>query len=154
MYEQIKDYNASLLWANVLWLATIVVFPVTTEWVTSTDSLDSGAVALYIGTMLVATLAMTLQAVILRRHPELRREDHPDDLALMPFLVVCALFALSLLIAVFDPFWGMCSLILLATAGLIEAVLAAIGRRIRMNGASVVMERTHRHEHAHPEEQP
>jgi len=141
LFERVKDYNSPLLWANVLWLASIVFFPVATEAVTSGRDLDNIAVIIYIGTMLLTMLAATLQVVILRRNPELVRDDHPDDLSLAPNFLVGGVFALALVVAIFSPYWGMWTLTLLAVTGLIEGIVARTRAR---SGNAVPDERSDR----------
>ncbi|MDJ0357256.1 TMEM175 family protein [Paenarthrobacter sp. PH39-S1] len=71
LYEQVIDYNVPLLWANLLWLLTIVFLPFPTELLGSGDRRDLATYAVYIGTLVFTSAAILLQQVIVVRSADL-----------------------------------------------------------------------------------
>ncbi len=54
LFELIDDYNGRLVWANMLWLATIAFLPFSSEVVGTGDLDDMTVRALYIGSLVSA----------------------------------------------------------------------------------------------------
>ena len=102
VYDQLKGYTRSLIWVNMLWLAAIVFLPFPTEIIATGHSDDAGAIALYIGTMIVSSVALVLQVIIIRAHPELIDGD-PETVSLVPSLVVLAALVAALVLALLLP---------------------------------------------------
>ncbi len=77
LYEQVIDYNLPLLWANLLWLLTIVFLPFPTELLGSSGRRDLATYAVYIGTLILTSVATLLQQVIVVRSVDLQAPVQP-----------------------------------------------------------------------------
>jgi len=117
MWEQISSYNTPLLWANLLWLMSIVFLPFPTALLAGSPSGDRATYALYVGTMVVTTAASLLEQVIVVRHPELQAEEVRGTLRISGFLAPLGIMVVALLIAVVFPHIGLWGLALFALAG-------------------------------------
>ena len=120
--EHFRGYDEVLVRLHMLWLLTIVTLPFTTELLNSDVDID-GAVPLYIGTLLVSSLALSGISWRGRRHQELLHADHPDVQAWLaePLLFVMpVIMALTLVLALVIPSWGTWPLLLLLVDGPIE----------------------------------
>lgn len=102
VYDNLRGYTGTLVWTNMLWLASIVFLPFPTEIISTGHVEDRGAVALYIGTMIVCSASLVLQVVIARRHPELIEGD-PSTFSLMPSTVVLLSLVAALVVALIFP---------------------------------------------------
>lgn len=125
-FERIRSYNTGLLWANLLWLLSIVFLPFPTALLASSPSGDRATYVLYVGTMVVTTAAEVLMQAIIMRHPELQAEEVRGALRLRPYLTPLVIMVIALLIALVFPDIGLWGLALFALSGPIEA---AIDRR-------------------------
>lgn len=125
-FERITSYNTGLLWANLLWLLSIVFLPFPTALLASSPSGDRATYVLYVGTMVVTTAAEVLMQAIIMRHPELQAEEVRGALRLRPYLTPLVIMVIALLIALVFPDIGLWGLALFALSGPIEA---AIDRR-------------------------
>jgi uncharacterized membrane protein len=134
-FESVTGYNPPLVWATMLWLFAIVFLPLPTELLGGAVDDDRGAHALYIGTMVLSTVAGLLQEWVIRRSPALRAGLAGS---LVPALVTTAIMVLALAASVAVPALGLWPLLLLL---LTEPVLR-LGRRLAAAG--------HRHEKTRP----
>jgi len=104
-----------LMWLLLAWAFTIVFLPFPTSLVAATDH-DAGAKILYIGTMAVSSLVLTLIAVVIGRDRSLRDTDETPGvvqssattLAFLVALVITLLFPATsywplLVLALVDP---------------------------------------------------
>src|SRR3954468_14405987 len=74
IFETVRDYNQWIVWFNFLWLFAIVVIPFSANVISEGAGQRPEVYALYIGNMLVATVATRLVASVLYRNPELMTE--------------------------------------------------------------------------------
>ncbi|KQQ06304.1 hypothetical protein ASG06_00645 [Rathayibacter sp. Leaf185] len=107
VFELAGDYDAGLVWLDLLWLASIAFFPFTTSALAQLP--DSRAtIALYIGTMVVMSGALVLIERHLLRRPGLLRDGvGPVRLtrALVPFGLLSLALALALLLPAIGLWW-------------------------------------------------
>jgi uncharacterized membrane protein len=113
LYESLTGYNAALLWATLLWLFSIVFLPFPTELLGAAADSDRGADALYIGTMLLTSIASLLQVWVIRRSLALQAEAARGTVTLAPALMTTTIMAVALVLAVGVPAVGLRSLLLL-----------------------------------------
>lgn len=78
LFDTVHQTTAPLVWLSVLWMATIVFFPVPTAMIGSMEP-DGTQKSLYIGTLLLTQLALLLSRLHLRRRPDLH-EISPEHL--------------------------------------------------------------------------
>jgi uncharacterized membrane protein len=101
---------------NLLWLACVAFLPVPTVLVVDSQSDDRAAHGLYVGTMLVAIVALVLEEVELERHGLLPRSDDPPVARWITAIGVAV--ALVLVLAV--PSWSMWPVLVLVPAGRLQ----------------------------------
>ena len=113
MYENVIGYNARLLWANLLWLLSIVFLPFPTELLGSSSVDDSLRYGLYIGTMVVTSGASAVQQWIIVRSPELQDPQVRGTLSLTSYFATTGIMIVALAVAVLFPLVGLWALFLL-----------------------------------------
>jgi uncharacterized membrane protein len=114
VFEWVDTYSNGLLWANLLWMSSIVFIPFVANVLAGIDSTDHPDVyALYIGTMVVTAASMLTIEVILYRNPRLLREDSRGQINLARAAIPAAILLLALVLAVLFPMVGMFWLLLL-----------------------------------------
>ncbi len=123
MYESADGYNGPLLWANLLWLLSIVFLPFPTELLSSSDQDEPAVYGLYVGTMLLSTAAALLQQVIIVRTPALQAPAARGTLRLLPYVSTTVIMAVSLVAVLLLPRVGLFSLFLLFLATPIEKLI-------------------------------
>ena len=123
MWENVSSYNGPLLWANLLWLMSIVFLPFPTALLAGSPSGDRATYALYVGTMVVTTAASVIMQLIIVRHPELQAEEVRGTLGLRGAVTPLAIMLVALAIAVLLPSVGLWGLALFAVSGPIEGAL-------------------------------
>lgn len=129
MYERFANYNLALLWVNLFWLLTIVFLPFPTELIATRGVGSITTVTLYIGTMVLTTLATAVQQYIVIRNPELQAEEVRGTLRLSPSIVATAMMLAALVLAVAFPVLGLWPLLLLGLTGPVNAIVdRALGR--------------------------
>jgi uncharacterized membrane protein len=126
MYENIVDYNYSLLWVNLLWLLSIVFLPFPTELIATGGNNSPTTSALYVGTMLASSLAATWQMAIVLRHPELQAPEVRGTLSIQPALVASGTMVVVFVLVVLLPSLGLWVLMLLLLTGPVQAVVKRI----------------------------
>ncbi|MBO3086292.1 TMEM175 family protein [Cellulomonas fengjieae] len=75
VFEHLQDYSKAMLWANFLWLASIVFIPFTTQLLADEGTDDPAVNALYISTMVVTTGSLALIEWLAVRDTELQRPE-------------------------------------------------------------------------------
>ncbi|MET1007361.1 MAG: TMEM175 family protein [Propionibacteriaceae bacterium] len=120
LYRGVIGFNHALIWANFLWVLCIAFLPFPTELI-SAGIHDTTNNALYIGTILLANVAFTLQEWIVIRSPELQEESVRQQLVVYPAVVSTIALVLALVIAASLPSVGLYALLLLFPAGWIDS---------------------------------
>lgn len=124
LYRAIDGYTIPLVWANFLWLLTIVFLPFPTELLGQSPNSDRVVAALYIGTMALNTYAGLAQQLIIVRTPELQLTSNQGSLRLSPAVVPPVLMTVALVLAVVVPGLGLWALLVLLPSGLIVRLVA------------------------------
>lgn len=128
VFEHLQDYSKAMLWANFLWLASIVFIPFTTQLLADEGTDDPAVNALYISTMVVTTGSLALIEWLAVRDPELQRPEIRGTLSPRGALVALGLLLVALVLAVIAPAVGMFWLLLLFLSNPLNR-LARRGRR-------------------------
>lgn len=133
--EYFRAYDGVLLWLTMVWLATIVVLPFTTQLLAS-DLYDRGAASLYIAILLLSALSLLGTSWRGRRHRELLHADQPeveDWLDYLPGLTVAGILLLTLALSILLPRVGTFPLLLLLVNDPINVlVLRLLGKPVAM----------------------
>jgi len=117
IFDRVGSYSSSLLWANLLWLLTIVFVPLPTELLGVRGSGEAFVRFVYIASVLATSLALLLVQLIIDRTPELQFEpDAPRDPAGLMY-VTPGLLLLALALGVTVPAIGMWAMLLLFLTG-------------------------------------
>jgi len=127
IYENAVGYTPALVWANLLWLLSIVFLPVPTQLIAAAEREERITYALYVGTMLVTCFAALLQLAIIRGRPDLQAPEVRGTLRLAPSWIVIAIMSVALLSAVLFLRAGLFALLLLALSPVLDRSLARRG---------------------------
>jgi uncharacterized membrane protein len=124
VFERIRSYNALLVAGMSLWLLSIVFLPFPTELLGAANNANATAThGLYVGTLVVASLAMVVQQIAIIRDPALPLPHHQGALSLLPVTVIAGLLVLALVVSITVPEIGLWALLVLPSASLIERTL-------------------------------
>lgn len=107
VFELAGDYDAGLVWLDLLWLVAVAFFPFSTSAIALLPG-SRATVGLYIGTMVVMSGALLLIELRLLRRPGLLREGAgpvPLAPALVPFALLVFALALALLVPTVGLWW-------------------------------------------------
>jgi uncharacterized membrane protein len=126
VFEWLEGYTPPLVWLNFLWLATIVFIPFTANVLSNSEGHQAAVYALYIGNMLVATLAMQAMGIYMQRTPGLAREDAREGMDATRGWSTSILMALALVLAVLVPTVGMFWLFVLFLSEPVHRLLRAV----------------------------
>jgi uncharacterized membrane protein len=113
MYEKVAAYDTLLVSAGFLWLLSIVFLPFPTELIGSANKVLTAGHALYIGTMLVTTVAAFLQQWRIVRRPELQVPSARGEITIRSSLIMASLMAAAFVLTMAVPRVGLWSLLLL-----------------------------------------
>lgn len=130
VFEHVVRWNVPLVVTDVLWLFTIVSFPVATALNTSGGARDRLALGVYLGVMTVCSAFLTAMSLIIRRSPVLT--DGGDDRALRRLVGsanTTGVFAVALVLAVCFPRIGPWFLLLLLLSGVLDRTVMRIVQR-------------------------
>jgi uncharacterized membrane protein len=122
LFSRLHGFTTPMLVVNVAWMASIAFLPFPTELVSFAGAHDPGVSGLYIGTMLVTTVAGTVQLWLASRSPQLHA-DPGTGFGMRGAWLAAATMALALLVAVLVPGVGLWSLLLLVPSGIVDGVL-------------------------------
>jgi uncharacterized membrane protein len=123
IFESVAQYSVSMLWFNFIWLFAIVMIPFTANLLSNGRGERADVYALYIGNMLLATVATLLIGVVLLRHPELMTDTARADVDKTRGIAEVTIMALALVLAVLFPAIWMYWLFLLFLSGPSHALL-------------------------------
>jgi uncharacterized membrane protein len=132
LFRPLRRHNGRIVLLNMFWLAAIVFLPFPTALIA--DGIDDGFAALYIGTLLAASVLNLLIANYLAHHPELTdgeaAAESRQHVVASAFGVGAILIAL--IISLFSPSIGLLGLLLLFPAQLIAGRVnrAGVGQRL------------------------
>jgi uncharacterized membrane protein len=124
LYRSIDGYTIPLVWANFLWLLSIVFLPFSTELLGQASGSDQVVVAVYIGTMVVNTYAGVIQQWIIVSKPQMQLESVRGSVRLPPALVPATLMTVALVLSLVVPGLGLWALLILLPTGWITKRVA------------------------------
>jgi uncharacterized membrane protein len=129
--EYFRAYDHWLIRWHMLWLLTIVVLPFSTELISITAN-ESGAVPLYIGTLLLSSVSLLGMALHGRRRTELLHAGSAEVAAWLGRSVSfynTAVMVLAFGLSLVAPAVGLWSLLLLLLDNVVEGLVARMRRR-------------------------
>lgn len=116
LFELIDDYNGRLVWANMLWLATIAFLPFSSEVVGTGDLDDMTVRALYIGSLVACSVALAVIDVAILRSPDTWPDGERPDIDVTAVVVRLGVMAAAFVIGTFVAPIGLWALLLLFLA--------------------------------------
>ncbi len=125
MLEHVIGYDRILIAGMFLWILSIVFLPFPTELLSAATNGGQGVHALYVGTMLVASVGVLVQQWAIVRRPELTAEDHRGEADLIPAVILTALMGVIFVVVIVVPAVGLWSLLLLLASRPLEHVARA-----------------------------
>lgn len=123
IFETVRDYNTWIVWFNFLWLFAIVVIPFSANVISEGAGQRPEVYALYIGNMLVATVATRLIGTTLYRNPELMTEAARADIDRTRGVAEVIIMAAALVLAILFPDINLWWLFLLFLSGPLHALI-------------------------------
>ena len=133
MFTRVTGFTPALVWVNFLWLLSIAFLPFPTELVSFAGEDSTPTSTLYVGTMLITSVASTAMQLVIVRHPEIQAEEVRGSLHTRGAIVSTATMAVVLLVVILVPHVGLFALLLLIPSGVIEG---RVGRRAHTAPAS------------------
>ena len=129
LFEHVIGYTRQLAALTILWAGTIAFLPLPTVIAAEFDP-DRVSVALYIGTMALSSLLLTLTALYVRGRPDLQDPASPMTAeAVRASTTITVGFTVALVGGLLVPAWSYWWLFALFVVGQVDRVLAA--RRAR-----------------------
>jgi uncharacterized membrane protein len=126
-FEHVRLYDGPLVQLTLVWLATIAFLPFPTELVGGSAS--KAAVLLYIGTLLVSSLVLTLTIAWVFAHPGLQESDDVAGPMPRPHWSTSAFLLVALLVTLVDARAGLWALLLLLLSGPLDSAVERVRRR-------------------------
>ncbi len=124
MYLHVVGYTGGLIWINFVWLVSIVFLPFPTELISAGGVSDPTSSRVYIGTMLVTSLATLGAQWLIVRSPELQAEAVRGTLSVTAVAITAVAMAVAFLIAIALPSVGLWALLALVPIGVVRRILA------------------------------
>ncbi len=116
LFELIDGYNGRLVWANMLWLATIAFLPFSSEVVGTGDLDDMTVRALYIGSLVACSVALAVIDVAILCSPDTWPDGERPDIDVTAVVVRLGMMAAAFVIGTFVAPIGLWALLLLFLA--------------------------------------
>ena len=123
MLEHIVGYNQPLVVGMFVWMLSIVFLPFPTELLSSSTQGGQGVHALYVGTMLITSLAALAQEWTIVVKPELQAEKHRGEADIVETVVMVLLMTVIFIAVIALPAIGLWSLLILLLSRPIVAVV-------------------------------
>nr|WP_272914869.1 TMEM175 family protein [Rathayibacter iranicus] len=138
VFEGIGSHSPALVVANFVWLAAVVLLPFTANLMSNVLDTDASVIALYVGTMIVASSATLAMQLIVRRDRDLLVDRAEPPRPLSRSLIAIGILVVALVLAVSIPAVNMFALLLLLLSGPIERLLhrrQTVSRTVRTRTA-------------------
>ena len=120
LFERVGAYDTVIIWITLFWLFTVAFLPFPTA-ILATQS-KRGAAMLYIGTLLLSSVALASTSAWVSAHPALQRTAESDAAVVEPQWTTAVLFAVAFAVTAFAPHTGVWPLLLLVLSGPIDVL--------------------------------
>jgi uncharacterized membrane protein len=125
--ERVGAYDAVFVWVNLGWALTVVFLPFATQLTSAYPAYDRLAIGVYLGTLTLSSVLLSVVAAHVWRRPLLRRKGvAAGDAPPWPALATTTLLALALVIGIVFPRINYFSLLLLFLTSPLERLLSRI----------------------------
>jgi uncharacterized membrane protein len=123
--ERVGAYDAVFVWMNVGWALTVVFLPFATQLTATYPAYDRVAIGVYLGTLTLSSVFLTVVATLVWQRPLLRRKGVPAEDALpWAALATTTLLALALVIGLVFPRINYFALLLLFLSSPVERLVS------------------------------
>src|SRR3954451_17999817 len=127
MVERVGAYDAVFVWVNLGWALTVVFLPVATQLTSAYPAYDRLAIGVYLGTLTLSSVMLSVVATLVWQRPLLRRKGlAAGGGPPWPALATPTLLALALVIGVVFPRINYFALLLLFLTSPVERLLSRI----------------------------
>jgi len=113
VHKRVVTYNPVFVSGMFVWLFGIVFLPFPTELLSSAVKSGPGIHALYVGTLLVASVGVLVQQSAVVQRPELQDEEHRGEARMTLAVTQVLVITLALILAIAVPAIGLWGLLLL-----------------------------------------
>jgi uncharacterized membrane protein len=113
VHQRVVAYNPVFVSGMFVWLFGIVFLPFPTELLSSAVKSGPGIHALYVGTLLVASVGVLVQQSAVVHWPELQDEEHRGEARMMLAVIQVLVIALALVLSIAVPAIGLWGLLLI-----------------------------------------
>lgn len=117
---RLVKYNVLLIWGCFLWLFAIVFLPFPTQLLASRHGGDYASHLLYVGTLVVMTLASLIERLAIAHSPDLLEESQRSEATPASAVIFTVLMIGAFVLAAALPAVGLWGLLLVGLAGPIE----------------------------------
>ena len=129
LFEGVGAYDTVLIWLTLIWLFTVAFLPFPTA-ILATQS-GHAASTLYVGTLLLSSLALASTAAWVSRHPTLQRSAESGAAVAEPHWTTAAVLVVAFALTVLLLHASVWPLLLLLLSGPIDAVRRRRSARTR-----------------------
>ena len=130
MVERVGAYDAVFVWVNVGWALTVVFLPFATQLTSAYPASDRLAIGVYLGTLTLSSVFLTVIAALVWRRPLLWRKGvAAGDVAPWAALATTTVLLLALVIAIAFPRVNYFALLLLLLTSPVERLLSRTSHR-------------------------
>jgi uncharacterized membrane protein len=129
LFEGVGAYDTVIIWLTLIWLFTVVFLPFPTA-ILATQSVR-GASMLYIGTLLISSLALASTSAWVAAHPVLQLPTEGGTTDADPHWTTALLLAVAFLVTALIPDASVWPLLLLLLSGPIDALRRRRSARAR-----------------------
>jgi uncharacterized membrane protein len=114
LLENLRGHTEPLVWSTLLWMFAIIFLPFPTALLSTAHGNDPIVYGLYVATMFVASLAMTLERIAINRHPELIEGELGPIYNPRSGLLILIILGVAFVLTITVPQIGLWPLLLLA----------------------------------------
>ncbi len=118
LFERVAAYDRVILWLTLFWLFTVAFLPFPTAILAPQSG--RGASLLYIGTLLLSSMALAATSAWVSAHPALQTAQERDATIDDPQWTIAALFLVAFTVTVLVPGASVWTLLLLLLSGPID----------------------------------
>jgi len=98
IFQHVRAYNSAFITTNFAWTFTIVVLPFPTAIIAEGPN-DRLGTAIYIGTMALSSITLSVMCVMVRRNPMMHTTENPlPDELVIPSIMTSMLFVVAAVI--------------------------------------------------------
>jgi uncharacterized membrane protein len=129
LFERVGAYDTVIIWLTLVWLFTVAFLPLPTA-ILATQS-GRGASMLYVGTLLLSSLALASASAWVSAHPALQRSADRDAAVADPHWTTASLFVVAFALTALLPHASVWPLLLLLLSGPIDLLRRRRSARAR-----------------------